>query len=205
MRQLILARLVGSINKLSDKGGGNKMLFNIICTILFFVLFLGFFVWLIRISKKGMSKLHSKIVLLIVFGGGWILATASWLIPLVKSWNYVTVDAVITNIEEFQRSGSDTSDTNYRVTFQYTYENTEYNGDMIYQGKRQIPDTHTKVKCNPDNPTELANFSLFWIGVVITVVFGLVDFFLIKDFIYFIKNKGVDEEDPEYDSEIQSD
>lgn len=179
------------------------MIFNVICTIVFFTLFIGFFVWLIWISKKGVGPLHSRIVLVFVFGGGFLLSLAGWLRPLIITWNYVKVDAEIIDVEPIHMRSNE-SDYDYNVTFQYTYNGKEYKGLICYEDDAQIPDKHTKLKCNPDNPTQLANFSLFWLAIVVSVIFGTLDYFFIKDLIYYIKNRN-NEEDSDYDSEIQSD
>ena len=176
------------------------MILKIICTIAIFIGIFIFFVWLCTRSKKRMSVLKEKIFMLTVFGIGFIIATLVWTMLLITTRNYVEVDAVVTNVEEVDNTDSDGIDLDYMVTFKYTYNTKEYYGDKLYEYKYKIPSEATKVKCDPDNPTELADYSLLWISIIVSVSFGFVDYFLVIDLINYLKNRNKKEE--LYDSTI---
>jgi len=146
-------------------------------------------------TKKRKSVLRNKIFALAVFGIGFIIITLVWSLTLITTINYVEVDAIVSNIEKVDESTSDHFDYYYNVTFKYTYNNKDYLGNRIYENEKNIPQNTTKVKCNPDNPTELANLSLLWISIIVSVVFGIIDYFLVIDLINYMRNRNKKEED----------
>jgi len=157
------------------------------------IFFVGLFVWILKMPRK--SVFRNKLIFVIVFSSFFVIILAMWLIPIITARNYISVDAVITNTEEYyrSRSASSSKDVDYDVTFQYTYNNSEYFGHIIYLYKGQIPDTHTKVRCNPDNPTELAAYTSIWV-ILASVVFGIISYSLLKDFIRYLKYRNKDDE-----------
>jgi len=176
------------------------MSFKIICTITILIGIFVFFAWKGIKKKKRMSILKEKIFTLAFFGIGFIMATLVWTMTLIISRNYVEVNAVVTNVEEVEKSYDDGIDFDYIVTFKYTYNNMEYYGNKNFQDKDKVPSGATKIKCNPDNPTKLANYELLWGSIIVSVGFGILDCFLVTDLINYMKNRNKKED--AYDSTI---
>jgi len=145
-------------------------------------------------TKKRKSVLRNKIFALAVFGIGFIIITLVWSLTLITTINYVEVDAIVSNIEKVDESTSDHFDYYYNVTFKYTYNNKEYFGNKVYENENNIPQNATKVKCNPDNPAELANYSLLWISIIVSAILAIINYFLFRDLINYIKNRDKKED-----------
>ena len=165
------------------------MIINIICTLAFFIGILAFFVWICTRKRKTKSLFKQKIFILAFFGIGFIVVNLLWVIPLITTRNYIEVDAVVTKVEEVDNSTPEHFDYDHAVTFKYTYNGVEYYGEKMYQTNEKIPSKATKIKFNPENPTEIAGNSLIWASIIMSVAFGIVDYFLVIDLINYMRNR----------------
>ena len=164
-----------------------------IIKIIVIVIFIGVFIssiWMCVRTKKRKSVLKEKIFILAIFGIGFIVANLLWTIPLITTRNYVEVDAVVTKVEEVDNSTPEHFDYDHAVTFKYTYNGVEYYGEKMYQTNEKIPSKATKIKFNPENPTEIAGNSLIWASIIVSIVFGIVDYFLVMDLINYMRNRN---------------
>lgn len=94
---------------------------------------------------------------------------------LIKTSNYVSVDAVLTNVSESYGNSSRTKMMRYKEAhYTFEYEGKTYHASRpTFFEKDSAAGKELVIKCNPDNPEEIENIAFRGAEMALSVVLVL--------------------------------
>lgn len=109
-----------------------------------------------------------------------LILLASVCFDLIKYKDYVEVEAEVVDI--YSVRGGEDDGTTYYISVQYHYDEVLYSADVpVYESNIY---SLVKIKCNPQNPTEIADTHSLNVKMYIAVFIGIMAIILLAD-IYF--------------------
>lgn len=124
---------------------------------------------LARVIMKSVSIFFA--IVFLVFGG---LAVNE----CIKYKDYVSFEATVTDAYEKTSYSDDETTTNHYVDISYTYDGEEYTATQQVLSASYAVGDKIEIRCNPDDPSELAGNIVLFVFVILAVVFGFISLVL---------------------------
>lgn len=117
---------------------------------------------------------------LVVLAGLFIICIVGLLIYIVKYSKYVEVTAKIVDVRlVYDNQDHDNQSRNKYIQYKYSFGGKEYCADrLVFWGSKRSIGREVIIRINPQNPSEIANYtyikSLVFIGILPAAVFILI-------------------------------